>query len=40
MADSMASTSTTVGDWAKDHLTTLEYLRTKTYSDTTQTITF
>ena len=28
------------GDWAKDHLATLEYLRTKTFSDTTQTITF
>jgi len=28
------------GDWAKNDLTTLEYLRTKTFSDTTQTITF
>jgi len=28
------------GDWAKDHLATLEYLRGKTFSDRTQTITF
>lgn len=28
------------GDWAKDHLAQLKYLRTKTFSDTKQTITF
>ena len=28
------------GDWAKHDLTQLEYLRTKTFSDTEQTITF
>jgi len=28
------------GDWAKDDLKQLEYLRLKTFSDNTQTITF
>jgi hypothetical protein len=28
------------GDWAKDQLTQLEYLRAKTFSNTMQTITF
>ena len=28
------------GDWAKDDLSQLEYLRTKTFSTDTQTITF
>ena len=28
------------GDWAKDHLATLEYLRGKTFSSFEQTITY
>jgi hypothetical protein len=28
------------GDWAKDNLATLEYLRSKTFSNDKQTITF
>jgi len=28
------------GDWAKEHLTTLEYLRSKTFFNDKQTITF